>query len=306
MTIRITQNMVSARVLTDLQNVSNQLSQTQEKLSSGRELTKPSDDPFAVSQALSLSNDLEGTQQFERTVQDATGWASQTETALSSINSAAQRARTLLVQAGNDTNSTTDRSDIADEIDQLIETIKGDANVQYNGQYVLSGASTGSAPYVLGGSPPDDTYHGDSTGVYRQIGPGVSVQINTVGSTVLGSGVAGDGGLISVLRAVSQHLRSGTAADADSLRTTDLAALDDNLDTISSARAVNGATTNRLSSASDRLSEIEQSTTGLLSNTQDADMAKTMIDFSMQQTVYQSALRAGANIVQASLLDFLS
>lgn len=306
MTIRITQNMVSARVLTDLQNVSNQLSQTQEKLSSGKELTKPSDDPFAVSQALSLSNDLEGTQQFERTVQDATGWASQTETALSSINSAAQRARTLLVQAGNDTNSTTDRSDIADEIDQLIETIKGDANVQYNGQYVLSGASTGSAPYVLGGSPPDDTYHGDSTGVYRQIGPGVSVQINTVGSTVLGSGVAGDGGLISVLRAVSQHLRSGTAADADSLRTTDLAALDDNLDTISSARAVNGATTNRLSSASDRLSEIEQSTTGLLSNTQDADMAKTMIDFSMQQTVYQSALRAGANIVQASLLDFLS
>jgi flagellar hook-associated protein 3 FlgL len=69
---------------------------------------------------------------------------------------------------------------------------------------------------------------------------------------------------------------------------------------------VNGATTNRLTSASDRLSQIEQSTTSLLSDTQDADMAKTMIDFSMQQTVYQSALRAGANIVQASLLDFLS
>ncbi|HEX6458479.1 MAG TPA: flagellar hook-associated protein FlgL [Thermoleophilaceae bacterium] len=306
MTIRITQNMVSARVLTDLQNVSNQLSQTQEKLASGKQLTKPSDDPFAVSQALSYSNDLEGTQQFERTVQDATGWANQTETALSSINSAAQRARTLLVQAGNDTNSTTDRSDIADEIDQLIETIKGDANVQYNGQYVLAGASTSSAPYALGGSPPDDTYHGDSTGVYRQIGPGVSVQINTAGSTVLGNGVAGDGGLISVLRGIAQHLRSGTATDADALRTTDLASLDASLDTISSARAVNGATTNRLSSASDRLSEIEQSTTSLLSNTQDADMAKTMIDFSMQQTVYQSALRAGANIVQASLLDFLS
>ena len=54
------------------------------------------------------------------------------------------------------------------------------------------------------------------------------------------------------------------------------------------------------------LSQLEQSTTSLLSDTQDADMAKTMIDFSMQQTVYQSALRAGANIVQASLLDFLS
>jgi flagellin-like hook-associated protein FlgL len=34
-------------------------------------------------------------------------------------------------------------------------------------------------------------------------------------------------------------------------------------------------------------------------------MAKTLIDFSMQQNVYQSALRAGSNIIQQSLLDFL-
>jgi flagellin-like hook-associated protein FlgL len=35
-------------------------------------------------------------------------------------------------------------------------------------------------------------------------------------------------------------------------------------------------------------------------------MAQTMIDFSTQQSVYQSALAAGAKIVQASLLDYLS
>jgi flagellar hook-associated protein 3 FlgL len=306
MSTRITQSMVSSRVLSDLQDVSYRLSKTQEKLSSGKELTKPSDDPYATSKALNLSNDLAGTQQYERTVNDATSWANQTETALSSINGAAQRARELLVQAGNDTNDTVDRSAIADEIDQLIDEVKGDANVQYGGQYILSGAGTTTAPYAVGGSPPDDSYHGDTNGVFRQIGPGVSVQINTIGSSVLGSGVPGDGGLISVLRAISQHLRSGTATDADSLRTTDLQGLDKSLDALSSARAVNGATTNRLSSASSRLQDIEQSTTSLLSDTQDADMAKTMIDFSMQQTVYQSALRAGANIVQASLLDFLS
>jgi flagellar hook-associated protein 3 FlgL len=306
MSTRITQSMVSSRVLSDLQDVSYRLSKTQEKLSSGKELTKPSDDPYATSKALTLSNDLAGTQQYERTVSDATSWANQTETALSSINSAAQRARELLVQAGNDTNDTVDRSAIADEIDQLIDEVKGDANAQYGGQYIMGGAKTTTAPYAVGGSPPDDSYHGDTNGVFRQIGPGVSVQINTMGSSVLGAGVPGDGGLISVLRTISQHLRSGTATDADSLRTTDLQGLEKDLDAISSARAVNGATTNRLSSASSRLQDIEQSQTSLLSDTQDADMAKTMIDFSMQQTVYQSALRAGANIVQASLLDFLS
>jgi flagellar hook-associated protein 3 FlgL len=306
MSTRITQAMVSRNVLSDLQDVSNRLSQTQEKLSSGREITKPSDNPFGTSKALSLSSDLEATQQYERTVDDATAWTNLTETTLSSVNDSAQRARELLVQAGNDTNGTTSRSAIADEIDQLIDSIKGDANVKYGGQYVLSGSNTTQAPYVVGGSPPNDAYQGNNNGVFRQIGPGVSVQVNTLGSSVLGSGVAGDGGMISVLRGISQHLRSGTTADADTLRTTDLSALDKSMDNLTSARAVNGATTNRLSSASDRLSQIEQSTTSLLSDTQDADMAKTMIDFSMQQTVYQSALRAGANIVQASLLDFLS
>jgi flagellar hook-associated protein 3 FlgL len=50
---------------------------------------------------------------------------------------------------------------------------------------------------------------------------------------------------------------------------------------------------------------LEESTTSLLSDTEDADMAKTLIDASTQQAVYQSALRAGATIVQSSLLDFL-
>ncbi|MGZ4201504.1 MAG: flagellar hook-associated protein FlgL [Thermoleophilaceae bacterium] len=303
MSTRITNSMVSSQVLGDIQDISNRLSKTQLKLASGKEIAKPSDDPYAASRALTLSNSLEGIKQFQRNVNDAASWTSVTDTALSSINDAAQRARELVVQAGNDTNSTTSRTAIADEMDQLIESMKGDANAQVDGRYVLAGTATGTAPYTVGGA---DTYAGDGNAVYRTIGPNVSVQINTLGSTILGSGISGDGGLIGVLRDISTHLRAGTVASGDSLRTTDLKALDASMDTLTQSRAVVGATTNRLTSAASRLSEIEQSTTGLLSDTQDADMAQTMIDFSMQQSVYQSALHAGAKIVQASLLDFLS
>ena len=54
-----------------------------------------------------------------------------------------------------------------------------------------------------------------------------------------------------------------------------------------------------------RLGQLEETTTTLLSNTEDADMAKTLIDASTQQAVYQSALGPGRKIVQTSLLDFL-
>jgi flagellar hook-associated protein 3 FlgL len=132
------------------------------------------------------------------------------------------------------------------------------------------------------------------------------VTVNVLGVNVLGQGqAANDGKLLDVLRDISQHLKSGTVVDMNTLRTTDLKGLDTNLDLISQTRATVGATTNRLEAADARLAEVEEAATKLLSDVEDADMAKTMVDYSMQNSVYQSALHAGANIVQQSLLDWL-
>jgi flagellar hook-associated protein 3 FlgL len=153
-----------------------------------------------------------------------------------------------------------------------------------------------------------DTFLGTAApagAVAREIGPGVSLQINVIGKDVLGDGVSGDGGLLGVLRDISTHLRGGTTADGQALRGSDLKALTASLDTITSTRATVGAVANRLETASSRLDQMEEATTQFLSDVEDADMAKTIMDFSLQQSVYQSALKSGANIVQASLLDFL-
>jgi flagellar hook-associated protein 3 FlgL len=123
---------------------------------------------------------------------------------------------------------------------------------------------------------------------------------------VLGSGqAANDGKLLDVLRDVADHLRGGTAVDRDALRGTDLARLTSNLEELTRLRSFVGATQNRLETAAGRLGEVEETSMKLLSETEDADMARALVDFSMQQSVYQSALRAGANVIQASLLDFL-
>jgi flagellar hook-associated protein 3 FlgL len=301
--LRITNQMISRSVLSDLNDVSNRMSQTQQRLSSGKQITRPSDDPYGTSRALTLRSDVAGTQQYQRNVGEAVAWQNITDAALSKINDAVQRARELTVQAATDSAGQAARSSAAQEIDQLIETVKGEANASYGGRYVFSGTKTDTKPYAVGGS---DAYAGDTGSVAREIGPGVSVQVNVLGNSLLGDGqAAGDGKLLDTLRDLADHLRGGTTADADALRNGDLKALDTNLAAITQARATVGATTNRLESADSRLSQVEESTTKLLSDVEDADMAKTMVDFSMQQNVYQSALRAGSNIIQQSLLDFL-
>jgi len=125
---------------------------------------------------------------------------------------------------------------------------------------------------------------------------------------VLGSGStpSSDGKLIDTLRSISAHLKSGTTADADALRTTDLAALDSNQDSLNNARATVGATVNRLTAATSRLSDIEVTTQKVLSDTQDADLAQSILQLTSQQNALQAALKSGASVIQPSLLDFLS
>jgi flagellar hook-associated protein 3 FlgL len=270
-------------------------------MSSGKEITKPSDDPFGTTRALTYRRDLDDITQTQSNVDDAMSWQTVTGTALQDITSVVQRAHELLIQGGNDSNGPTAREDIAKEIDQLVDSAKSAANANYGGRYVFSGTATDTKPYITGGA---DTYQGDTGNIVRTIGPGVSIAVNATGDNVLGSG-GGDGKLLDTLRNIATHLRSGLPADQDALRNGDITALDTNLDQVNSANATIGAQTNRLTTAKARLSELEENSTSQLSNVENADMADVLTSYSLQQAVYQSALKAGANIVQTSLMDFL-
>jgi flagellar hook-associated protein 3 FlgL len=308
--MRITTSMIQRNVLADLNNLSSSLAKTQAKASSGREITRPSDDPFKAAQAMGMRASLGANEQFVRNIQDAQTWQDSTESALDSITGYINRAHDLLVTGASDTSDPTARKAIASEIDQIIQGIKETANAKVGDNYLMSGTATATAPYKLG---TDDTYQGNEAGldpaipgVIREIGPGVTMSINTVAREILGDGQpasgASDGKLLASLRDIADHLR---ANDGAALRGGDLSALDTKLTAVLEVRARNGAQTNRLEAASGRLDQIAEAVTKHLSDTEDADIAKTMIDFNSQSAAYQASLRAGASIVQASLMDFL-
>jgi len=58
-----------------------------------------------------------------------------------------QRVQELVVQASNGSESASDLQSTQDEVNQLKDAIKQEANTQYNGQYVFSGTATGTEPY---------------------------------------------------------------------------------------------------------------------------------------------------------------
>lgn len=300
MAMRVTMQMTARTTVRDLNNDLAQLSALQRKMSSGKELIRPSDNPYGASLALTLRSELDGLQQYLRNVDDGTAWLNAADAALGKISDALHRARELLIQAGSDSAGQRARDAAALEIDQLIETVKQEANVQYAGRYIFAGTRTHQAPYAPLGP---DAYNGNGDAVVREIGPGVTLAVNVDLERLFGNGPgAADDLLLHTLRDIADHMRAG---DGDALRGSDIARLDANFDILNELRADVGARTNRLETAFGRLRSLEENSTRLLSNVEDADVTRLLVDFTTQQAAYNMALKAGAHVVQNSLLTFL-
>jgi len=300
--MRITHGMLSTRLLSDLRRVDTDVASSQRQVSTGKRIARAGDDPIGARAAVLQRGENAATARYKQSVSEASGFAETTDKALGGIADLLHRARELSVQGANGTATASDRANIAAEIDQLVNSAKDFANAKYGEQYVLSGTATTTPPYGTG----SDAYAGDGGAVIREIGPGVTVQINMLGSAVLGSGQgAADGRLLDTLRDIADHLRGGTPADLQALRTTDLQGLESSLTTLSQARATNGALASRLEAASVRLDDLGLAGITRLSQIEDVDMAQAILDLSSRQSAYQAALQSGAGVVQPSLMDFL-
>ncbi|HTU80458.1 MAG TPA: flagellar hook-associated protein FlgL [Solirubrobacteraceae bacterium] len=300
---RITPAMVTSSTLADLSSSLAALERTSDELSSGKTILEPSDNPYGASRVIDLQSQLDGLSSYESDAQSGIGWENTASGAMTSMDSSLQRVRELVLDAANGTNNQTDLNTIAVEIEQLTEGIKQDANTQYAGEYVFSGTDTKTAPYEEGAN---DEYKGNAETISRAAGPGATVTISTNISTLLGNGPgAEDGKLLDTLRTIVANLRGGTHEDITAVSTTNLASLDANMATLSDLQAVAGSATNQLQTALARNEDLQTAIAGSLSNIDDTNVAAASIEYSNEQAAYEAALRAGATIVQESLLNFL-
>ncbi len=303
MSVRVTSEMVNSSVLGGIESAQVALARTQAELSSGKSILEPSDNPYGASQIVDLQSAIDGLTSYEKSASGGLSWMNASSSALASINSQVQRIRELVLQAGNGTESPGDLEDIADEVEQLTEGVKQDALTQFDGQYVFSGTLTSTAPYTQG---PEDEYHGNASPVARALAPGSTVNVSINLASALGSGTgAADGKLLDTLRTVAANLRAGTPASVETLRTTDLKSLETNLSALSGLQAEAGSVTDQINIALSRISSLQNTDTLQLSNVQDANIAKVTTEYSSEHAAFEAALKAGASIVQESLLEFL-
>src|ERR1700680_4132198 len=93
MALRITQGMMADTSLRNIQANQSRLEVLTQQITSGSRITKPSDDPIGAAQALSLQEGIDQATQYGRNIDQATSWLNTSDSALSSVTDAIQRAR---------------------------------------------------------------------------------------------------------------------------------------------------------------------------------------------------------------------
>ena len=121
-----------------------------EKLSSGLRINRAGDDAAGLAISEKMRGQIRGLTQSSRNAADGISMIQTAEGALNETTNILQRMRELAVQAGNDTNTTSDREEIQKEIDALTEEVDRIANnTEFNTQKLLNGNKTGKAGDIV-------------------------------------------------------------------------------------------------------------------------------------------------------------
>ncbi|GGL01084.1 flagellar hook-associated protein FlgL [Planomonospora parontospora subsp. parontospora] len=292
--MRVTERSISTRVLNNLQGNISRLDDIQQKLSSGKQLSRPSDSPTGTTSALSLRSDIRTQEQYIRNTDDGLGWLGTIDTALTNANSQVNRARELVLQgmSAGAGGSASARTALAVEIENIRDSLIGVANTTYLGRPVFGGAASGSVAYES-----DGTYKGQGGEVLRSIGDNTKIAVNSDGERVFGSG---SNQLFTVLSDIARNLKGNPGA-----LTSDLTRLDTSIESMQTEVADIGARYNRVTQMRDTADARILSLKTQLSDIEDIDLPMTITELTLQQTAYQAALAATAKVVQPSLVDFL-
>ncbi len=295
--------------MANLQRRQAQLSETQTQLTSGKRVHLASDDPAAAAAAERALAAGARADAHLRAVAESRNAMTQTESALGDAGDLAQRARELMVGAGNASYSDAERATLA-------ETLRGIRN----DMLAVANRSDGAGRYLFGGQGSDvkplrDTPGGvvyDATTGQLSAAAGEVAPLSLDGSEVfLGApDPANPGATLSVFdsldRAIGELLTPGrSSTDVGQTVTTGLNGIDAAMTNLNRWRALAGESLNRTDGMESRLTQRKVDAERDRSDAEDLDMVTAISAFQSQQTGYDAALKTYSLVQRMSLFDYL-
>ncbi len=340
--MRVTNGMMSNRLLTNINRNLTLLDKYNTQGSTGKKIQVPSDDPIIASRSLKFRTMLSETEQYAKNTSDATSWIDATETVFVNMNNILEDMKGLMTQGANDTYTLEDRKKLLTEYMSLIDQLEQELNSDYMGRNLFSGFRTDKKPIIKdqnGNSMLNPEVYGDQTAnppidpitgqkIEVQVGAGITVDINSLATDIysqddyngLRGGLSADG-VTSEFKRILDFLSSDQYAnmtDEEKLNwekdpTNDLrgmmAQTINTIEEYQSKLSVQdtdiGVRSKRVELVQTRLEDDKVNYKSVMSENEDANLAEVMMNFNTANAAYMASLNIGMQITQITLADYL-
>ncbi len=154
--MRVTMQSLYRNILVNLNRNNNDMNRINGQISSGKLMSKISDNPVNLVNALGLRTNLSQLAQYQKNLKYGTTVINSSETALTQMKELTMRAKTLAIQQANAPMTPENRANAAEEVRHLWEQAVILANSSVNGKFIFGGFRTTGyteaepAPFVQG------------------------------------------------------------------------------------------------------------------------------------------------------------
>jgi len=262
MSMFVNTNVSSLNAQRQLFDVSNSLSTSFERLSSGFRINSAADDAAGLQITDRMTSQVQGLNQAVRNANDAISLSQTAEGALSETTTALQRIRTLAIQSQNGINSSADRVALQKEVSALrTEISRISTTTQFAGVNILSGDF--SAKFLVGANA------------------GQTISVNLSSPTLTRAGVNG-------FSATGLGITGSDVLSSDNASSM-LAKIDTAISAVGGLRADLGALQNRFQSTIRNLSNISENVSAARSQIKDTDFATETANLTRNQIIQQAS-----------------
>jgi flagellar hook-associated protein 3 FlgL len=268
--------------------------QVQEALITQKRINRPSDDPAGASQVSDVKNSMSRIEQYARNIERARSFTDTTEISLSHVIDELNSVLDLAVDINGGISSTVDYEVAALQIDSYFSNMIQSANAKDGDRYVFSGFRTTTEAF-------------DSAGNYMG-GSGESIEIEITNDSFLKANLCGDDvfkGPVDVFQSVTDMRNAINTSDQDQIKAL-IPQVKAALDQIIAIRSGIGNKSVRLDAAVENNLSLEEAYTEILANVEDIDIAEATTEYAYQEQVYQATLMVSSQIIQQSILDFIT
>ncbi|MEE9542192.1 MAG: flagellar hook-associated protein FlgL [Thermodesulfobacteriota bacterium] len=295
--MRVTNNMMFNSLRDGMASAGERLLKVHQMLSTGKRITRPSDDPVAMTISAGYKNVLNGLEQYERNIEFTGDYLANADTALSSVNDTLVRLKELSVLTRNETMDAQTRFYASYEVQGLLDHLISIGNTKVGDVYLFSGFLTDTETFDAAG-----TYNGDSNESKVFINKGTTFTYGLTGDRIF-KGVGVPGG-VDILQSVSDFKVALETNDITTIGNT-IGLIDRAMGQISGVTADLGGRINRLQSSKEHIQGFSLTIKEMISNMEDADFADISTRLVKEQTNLEALQLTGAKFTGLSIFSFL-